>query len=154
MNKDIKFRRDHNIGILRQIGRNNGFDLYVNDASTLMLDCLFFNPVTGKSHTIRFCNTYNLLPADLIFIDKELKRSEARKKIKDYINKPKIKRVIFNNPATIVFWKDGNKTVVKTQGDEVYDPEKGLAMAIAKKMFGNTRDYYEVFNKWIPEKKC
>ena len=43
---------------------------------------------------------------------------------------------------------------MKVQGDEVYDPEKGLAMAIAKKMFGNTRDYYEVFNKWIPEKKC
>lgn len=44
----------------------------------------------------------------------------------------KIKRVIFNKPATIVFWNDGTKTVVKTQKDEVYDPEKGLTMAVTK----------------------
>lgn len=42
-----------------------------------------------------------------------------------------IKNVIFNPPATIVFWKDGSKTVVKAQG-ETFDPEKGLAMAISR----------------------
>lgn len=42
-----------------------------------------------------------------------------------------IKNVIFNPPATIVFWKDGTKTVVKAQG-ETFDPEKGLAMAISR----------------------
>ncbi len=34
----------------------------------------------------------------------------------------KIKNVIFNNPATIVFWSDGTKTVVKTAG-EPFDPD-------------------------------
>lgn len=29
-----------------------------------------------------------------------------------------IKNVIFNDPATIVFWKDGTKTVVKCQKDK------------------------------------
>lgn len=29
--------------------------------------------------------------------------------------KPKVERVIFNTPATIVFWNDGTKTVVKCQ---------------------------------------
>ena len=60
-----------------------------------------------------------------------------------------IKKVIFNNPATIVFWSDGSKTVVKAHNDD-YDPEKGLAMAIAKKALGNEGNYYNVFKKWLP----
>lgn len=60
-----------------------------------------------------------------------------------------IEKVIFNAPATIVFWKDGTKTVVKAQGDDEFDPEKGLAMAICKKALGNDRDYYEVFLKHV-----
>ena len=62
---------------------------------------------------------------------------------------PKIEKVLFNAPATIVFWKDGTKTVVKAQGDDEFDPEKGLAMAICKKALGNDRDYYEVFLKHV-----
>ena len=61
-----------------------------------------------------------------------------------------IKKVIFKNPATIVFWSDGSKTVVKTHLDD-YDPEKGLAMAIAKKALGNEGNYYNVFKKWLPK---
>lgn len=62
----------------------------------------------------------------------------------------KIKNVIFSDPATIVFWTDGSKTVVKSHLDD-YDPEKGLAMAIAKKAFGNEGNYYNVFKKWLPK---
>lgn len=64
-----------------------------------------------------------------------------------------IKNVIFNDPATIVFWSDGTKTVVKCQPGDKFDPEKGLAMAIAKKMMGNTGSYCNVFKKWIKEEK-
>lgn len=63
---------------------------------------------------------------------------------------PVIKKVIFNNPATIVMWKDGTKTVVKAEGED-YDPEKGLAMAIAKKAYGNQGNYYNEFKKWLPK---
>ena len=66
--------------------------------------------------------------------------------------KPKIENVIFNNPATIVFWDDGSKSVVKCH-DSIFDPEKGLAMAISKKALGNKYDYYEEFEKWLPKKK-
>lgn len=65
---------------------------------------------------------------------------------------PKIKDVIYNDPATIVFWKDGTKTVVKCQ-NEKFDPEKGLAMAFSKKMLGNKGNYYNIFKKWLPEEK-
>ena len=60
-------------------------------------------------------------------------------------------KVIFNYPATIVFWSDDTKTVVKCQGDDVFDPEKGLAMAYCKKMLGNKGNYYKQFKKWLPE---
>lgn len=62
---------------------------------------------------------------------------------------PEIKDVIFNPPATIVKWADGTKSVVKVDNSEAYDPEKGLAMAIARKMYGNKYDYYNVFKKWL-----
>lgn len=61
-----------------------------------------------------------------------------------------IKKVIFSNPATIVLWNDGTKTVVKCGENETFDEEKGLAMAIAKHALGNDGVYYEVFKKWLP----
>lgn len=60
----------------------------------------------------------------------------------------RIKRVIFNDPATIVFWKDGTKTVVKAH-NELFDPEKGLAMAVCKKLYGDK--YHRLFKDHIPE---
>lgn len=68
------------------------------------------------------------------------------------INTP-IKKVIFNNPATIVMWMDGSKTVVKCGADDIYDPEKGLAMAIAKKALGNKGSYFNEFKKWLPKEE-
>lgn len=87
---------------------------------------------------------------------KYLSSSEYRK-FRDNILKEKnksiydsmIQRVIFNPPATIVFWRDGSKTVVKCGEHDIFDPEKGLAMAISKRAFGDNRDYYEVFAKWV-----
>lgn len=61
-----------------------------------------------------------------------------------------IEKVIFNDPATIIVWKDGSKTVVKANGED-YDPEKGFAMALAKKYLGDKGNYYNVFKKWVPE---
>ena len=64
---------------------------------------------------------------------------------------PGIKKVIFNDPATIVLWTDGTKTVVKSQDKDQFDKEKGLAMAIVKKALGNEGRYYEIFKKWLKE---
>lgn len=64
-----------------------------------------------------------------------------------------IKKVIFNNPATIIFWEDGSKTVVKCQPDDKYDKMTGFAMACTKYMFGNEGNYYEVFKKWVVEEE-
>lgn len=81
-----------------------------------------------------------------------LNEKENNMKITRVYGEPlRIKEVIFNNPATIVFWNDDTKTVVKADNDE-FDPEKGLAMAIAKKFLGNKGNYYNEFRKWLPKK--
>lgn len=67
-----------------------------------------------------------------------------------------IDKVIFNNPATIIIWKDGTKTVVKCQEGETFDEEKGLAMAISKRALGDKGNFNEVFKEYVknePEKK-
>ena len=84
----------------------------------------------------------------------DTKHAEKTKNTKntkqDMINK--IEKVIFNNPATIVVWANGDKTVVKCDGEK-YDPEKGLAMAITKYLLGNNQGYYyDIFKKWLPKK--
>ena len=63
---------------------------------------------------------------------------------------PEIKNVKFNGPATIVFWADGTKTVVKCQDGDDYSEEVGLAMCIIKKAFGNKSKYNDIFKKWCP----
>ena len=67
-----------------------------------------------------------------------------------FYNRFTIKNVIFNPPATIVFWKDGTKTVVKCGEHDIYDPEKGIAMAIAKRAFGDKGNYYNKIKEWLP----
>lgn len=60
-----------------------------------------------------------------------------------------IKDVIFHNPATIVKWHDGTKTVVKCGHGDKYDAEKGLALCIVKKAMGNKGNYYEALKPWL-----
>lgn len=64
-------------------------------------------------------------------------------------NMPEIRDVIFNEPATIVLWKDGTKTVVKCGKRDNYDKEKGLAMCIVKKINGNKGNFNNLFKKWV-----
>lgn len=66
---------------------------------------------------------------------------------------PKIRKVIFSNPATIILWADGSKTVVICSERDTYDPEKGMAMAISRKALGNKGNYYNTFKKWLPKKE-
>lgn len=64
-----------------------------------------------------------------------------------------IEKVIFNDPATIVFWADGTKTVVKCGEEDVYDYQTGLLMCIAKKAFGNKGKFNDILREWIPEEE-
>lgn len=52
----------------------------------------------------------------------------------DHLN---VARIIFSPPATIVFWKDGTKTVVKCADGEPFSEYNGFAAALLKKVFGS-----------------
>ena len=61
-----------------------------------------------------------------------------------------IKKVIFNDPATIVIWADGTKTIVKCDRYDIYNKTTGLLLCLVKKMFGNTSKYNDVLREWLP----
>lgn len=73
----------------------------------------------------------------------------TKKKEETNMTAASIKNVIFAPPATIVYWSDGSKTVVKCSEQDVFDPEKGLAMAIAKRCGGNKGSYYKEIQNWV-----
>lgn len=64
------------------------------------------------------------------------------------LSKLDIKQVIYNNPATIVYFNDGSKVVVKTMDGDEFNEEVGLAMAIMKKMFGSSTAFKKFAKKW------
>lgn len=90
---------------------------------------------------VRINNT--VFPVELPEVEEYPKRHNAKPNITD-----RIRDVIFNDPATIVKWTDGTKTVVKAQKGDTYSKEVGLAMCIVKKMCGNKGNYNDVFAKW------
>lgn len=121
-----------------------------------------------KEARYRGCNTRILIPfveiekvgepavaGYLYLIDRELRNEMYNTQVRGLFELsmherkvPEIKRVIFNDPATIVFWSDNTKTIVKAE-NETFDAEKGLAMAIAKKALGNEGNYYNELKKHL-----
>ena len=65
--------------------------------------------------------------------------------------KLEIVEALFNGPTTVVLWNDGTATAFNFGEDEYIDHEKGLAMAVAKKVFGNDDSYRDIFDKYIPK---
>lgn len=78
-------------------------------------------------------------------------RNDTKNRIECSVFLPKITRVAYNFPATIVWWSDGTKTVVKmTKNDDWFDKEVGLAMAISRKYlelsgYSNVRSAFKRF---------
>lgn len=126
------------------------------------LDCMFLYDI-GQVLNVRFMSPYgDKIPRMLqnarrfVRLDMEAALSWSFKN-GSYIRKElpvsaipnSIDKVIFDDPATVILWKDGTRTVVHTQDGEPYDKEKGFAMAVCKKVFGNERDYYHIFKRWF-----
>ena len=67
------------------------------------------------------------------------------------VKNPGIRKVIYNDPATIILWVDGTKTVVRCQPGDVYDKKTGFLLCIAKRFFGNLGRYNNVIKEWSDE---
>lgn len=121
--------------------------------------------IDGSELTTEGSKTSNFYNDDMLdyllkeIIDKKAEEAEKkldkmvaeknRKRIDAFINT--IDKVYFNNPATVIKWKDGTKTVVKCQKGDIYDAEKGFAMALIKGLFDNSSYFNTIFEKWLPK---
>lgn len=132
---------------------------------------------------------FNLLEENRQLMDAN---SHLKKRINEFeteANKPKtdpgyivcssITKVIFNGPATVVFWRDGSKTIVKCMDSDAFDIRTGLILCILKKRLttklysymncfyvdgchksiydyimiqylGGLKEYKEFLRKWVP----
>ena len=143
-----------NYSIVNELARANDVQLKVNgNAVPVRLNNVTVNDV-------RYCVSPEVTFSGVVLnqLDRDTKTALDNISRKTPTNKartfPAIKKVIFNFPATIVFWGDGTKTVVKMQdcdiqNGELFDPEKGLALAIAKKALGNEGKYFNELKPWI-----
>ena len=77
------------------------------------------------------------LPGSITYLDENKHIKEAY-----------IKQVLYNNPATVVFWSDGTKTVSKIHEGDTYNPETGLVLCILKKAQGKCLK--DLFTSWVP----
>lgn len=56
-------------------------------------------------------------------------------------------RVIFSGDKTIVFWKDGGKTIVSCAEGQPFDEYTGFVAALAKKVYGSTSRVKKILKK-------
>ena len=63
------------------------------------------------------------------------------------------KQIIYNPPATVVFWEDGTKTVVKCAEGETYSEYYGFLAALGKKIFTTNSEINRIVKKHIPKDK-
>lgn len=54
---------------------------------------------------------------------------------------PRIERIIFSPPATVILWEDNTKTVVKCMEGDEFSEEEGFLAAVGKKLFGSHTAY-------------
>lgn len=146
------------------INRELGVPDTINIEGVLLPDSIkrhILNTQCGLSP--KACNLFSKIKADaekvnIIMDNNILAREEFMNYLRYGTTNPikvphEIKDVIFNDPATIVYWKDGTKTVVKVQEGDTFDPEKGLAMAFFKKMHGNTGRFNNIIHTWVGDYK-
>lgn len=67
-----------------------------------------------------------------------------------------VSKIIFNPPATIVFWEDGTKTVVKCAAEDEFSEYYGFLAALGKKAYENNSQIKKLIDKkaeWHENKK-
>ena len=62
-----------------------------------------------------------------------------------------IKKCMFNGRSTIMIFKDGSKSIVKQIDSDRWDPEIGIAMAIAKSLFGTRSRFTKYVDSVVRE---
>ena len=86
----------------------------------------WYNPNDDKQEEIN-------MPTKLGFKDLKL---NLPKTYEDCFFVPKPKKIIYNNPCTIVLWEDGTKTICRVQKGQEFSEYYGYLACLAKKIYG------------------
>ncbi len=91
-----------------------------------------------------FAKTFEELEEEAFRVHQTNLQAKIRMKLPTMVT-----RVIVSGPATIVFFSDGDKVVVKREPKDKEDPEKAFAMCLAKKFLkDNGSSFYKEFNRF------
>ena len=66
--------------------------------------------------------------------------------LSSFKNKIIPKKIIYNGPATIVFWNDGTKTIVKRSEKDTDNKYNAFCAALAKKIYGSNSKITSIVN--------
>lgn len=91
----------------------------------------------------------NELDEDEIDNDLNLIRMIEELEEEEQYNYLAFEKIIFNDPATIVIWADGTRTVVKACKEDKFNKEVGLKTALLQRVFGKEID--KEINKIVDE---
>ena len=99
----------------------------------------------GRGDTVVLTNFFDYeLSGDFISYDKRQFTDSTGCSTLIRVHNAAITKVVYNDPAVVVFWNDGTKTVARCH-NENYDREKGLYVAVLKKIMGN--EGFRTFSK-------
>lgn len=97
---------------------------------------------------------YEKNPVEAIATNRPLNTNEDKIVFGGLFNKVKVgmfvKRVIYNDPVTIVFWSDNTKTTCKAQHGDKFNKETGLALCVLKKLVGGDQ-VAKLMEDWVVE---
>jgi hypothetical protein len=120
----------------------------MSDGVTLELKCdMVHSQKLYDTYDVRVYNSKPHVEAkpDVEMVHKGFKTPKIKKDGKWFDLAPK--KVIFSGPATTILWKDGTKTTVKCQDEDVWDDDVGIAMCYLKKMLGNKGNFNNIFRR-------
>lgn len=120
----------------------------INDIVTVPYDHdkKYWTVTAVRTNQIKMRATYDLVSAktgitldNVPEVDMTLVKRPTQKKENSVMDKRyMVKKLIYHGPATIVYWADGEKTVVKCMDGDTFDPMAGFCAALAKKGYGST----------------
>ena len=114
-------------------------------------------PDISATTTYSFTNTNGSSTYNLLNTHNSSNNKKDNKNKKD--SRPNIPKnydpvkIIQNGPATIIFWKDGTKTIVRKAEASTDDPYVAFCAALAKKVYGNNSRIKKLINKNTQEQK-
>lgn len=124
------------------------FDLYETEGAAFgfhysmnynSIECCY-NVVCNRAMANKIIEASKKYHYDKKWYDKILGKEEPKTPTKYNYSSRRIPipvKIINQGPATIVFWDDKTKTIVKCSDNDEFDPDMAITMACLKKMVGD-----------------